>query len=229
MSVGAAIATSQPIGGRVHARGLPSNDPFASMWGSRVTRARSWVDRLPDRRAAGVGSRAGAGLHLHGDRPRVLGIRHHDRGWDQRQRGDHRRVLFGNRGPDKVPDPEAQATVFHPSRPRVPVEQRNDDRPRHAWRPRLERQCGQRPRRGGRHEQYRQRWLERVCESERGHDRDRSRRRHRGQRLRRDRRRRSLPSRRIAWGDLAILAVWGLAGLAVALRRFRWMPAAAGA
>jgi len=31
----------------------------------------------------------------------------------------------------------------------------------------------------------------------------------------------------VAWGDLAILAAWGLAGLAVALRRFRWTPAAA--
>lgn len=30
-----------------------------------------------------------------------------------------------------------------------------------------------------------------------------------------------------AWGDLGILAAWGLAGLAVALRRFRWTPAAA--
>jgi ABC-2 type transport system permease protein len=33
----------------------------------------------------------------------------------------------------------------------------------------------------------------------------------------------------VAWGDLAILAAWGLAGLAVALTRFRWTPAAAGA
>jgi ABC-2 type transport system permease protein len=31
----------------------------------------------------------------------------------------------------------------------------------------------------------------------------------------------------IAWGDLAIVAVWGVAGLAVALRRFRWSPAQA--
>jgi ABC-2 type transport system permease protein len=30
----------------------------------------------------------------------------------------------------------------------------------------------------------------------------------------------------VAWGDLAILAAWGLAGLAVALTRFRWVPAA---
>jgi ABC-2 type transport system permease protein len=30
-----------------------------------------------------------------------------------------------------------------------------------------------------------------------------------------------------AWGDLGVLAAWGLAGLAVALRRFRWTPAAA--
>ena len=30
----------------------------------------------------------------------------------------------------------------------------------------------------------------------------------------------------VAWGDLAIVAAWGLAGLAVALRRFRWTPAA---
>lgn len=30
----------------------------------------------------------------------------------------------------------------------------------------------------------------------------------------------------VAWGDLAILAAWGLAGLVVALRRFRWSPAA---
>ena len=30
----------------------------------------------------------------------------------------------------------------------------------------------------------------------------------------------------VAWGDLAILAAWGLGGLAVALTRFRWAPAA---
>lgn len=30
----------------------------------------------------------------------------------------------------------------------------------------------------------------------------------------------------IAWGDLGILAAWGVAGLAIALRRFRWAPAA---
>jgi ABC-2 type transport system permease protein len=30
----------------------------------------------------------------------------------------------------------------------------------------------------------------------------------------------------VAWGDLAIVAAWGLAGLAIALRRFRWTPAA---
>jgi ABC-2 type transport system permease protein len=30
----------------------------------------------------------------------------------------------------------------------------------------------------------------------------------------------------VAWGDLAILAAWGLGGLAVALTRFRWTPAA---
>jgi ABC-2 type transport system permease protein len=30
----------------------------------------------------------------------------------------------------------------------------------------------------------------------------------------------------VAWGDLAILAAWGLGGLVVALRRFRWTPAA---
>jgi ABC-2 type transport system permease protein len=30
----------------------------------------------------------------------------------------------------------------------------------------------------------------------------------------------------VAWGDLAILAGWGLGGLAVALTRFRWTPAA---
>jgi ABC-2 type transport system permease protein len=33
----------------------------------------------------------------------------------------------------------------------------------------------------------------------------------------------------IVWGDLAVLAVWAVAGLGVALRRFSWMPAAAGA
>ena len=31
----------------------------------------------------------------------------------------------------------------------------------------------------------------------------------------------------IAWGDLAILAAWGVGGLAMALKRFRWAPAAA--
>jgi ABC-2 type transport system permease protein len=31
----------------------------------------------------------------------------------------------------------------------------------------------------------------------------------------------------VAWGDLAIVAVWGLAGLALALWRFRWVPSAA--
>ena len=30
----------------------------------------------------------------------------------------------------------------------------------------------------------------------------------------------------VAWGDLAILAAWGLAGLAIALTRFRWTPSA---
>jgi hypothetical protein len=30
----------------------------------------------------------------------------------------------------------------------------------------------------------------------------------------------------VAWGDLAILAAWGLGGLAIALTRFRWSPAA---
>jgi ABC-2 type transport system permease protein len=29
----------------------------------------------------------------------------------------------------------------------------------------------------------------------------------------------------VAWGDLAFVAAWGLAGLALALRRFRWTPA----
>jgi ABC-2 type transport system permease protein len=33
----------------------------------------------------------------------------------------------------------------------------------------------------------------------------------------------------VAWGDLAILAAWGLGGLAIALTRFRWTPAAIGA
>jgi ABC-2 type transport system permease protein len=31
----------------------------------------------------------------------------------------------------------------------------------------------------------------------------------------------------IAWGDLAIVAAWGVAGLVIALRRFRWSPAQA--
>ncbi len=31
----------------------------------------------------------------------------------------------------------------------------------------------------------------------------------------------------IAWSDLAIVAAWGAAGLAFALRRFRWTPPAA--
>ena len=33
----------------------------------------------------------------------------------------------------------------------------------------------------------------------------------------------------IVWGDLAVLVVWAVAGLGVALRRFSWTPAAAGA
>jgi ABC-2 type transport system permease protein len=33
----------------------------------------------------------------------------------------------------------------------------------------------------------------------------------------------------VAWGDLAFIAVWGAAGLVLALRRFRWAPAIAGA
>jgi ABC-2 type transport system permease protein len=33
----------------------------------------------------------------------------------------------------------------------------------------------------------------------------------------------------VAWGDLAIVAAWGIAGLIAALRRFRWSPAAANA
>lgn len=28
----------------------------------------------------------------------------------------------------------------------------------------------------------------------------------------------------VAWGDLAVVAAWGIAGLAIALRRFRWVP-----
>lgn len=39
-----------------------------------------------------------------------------------------------------------------------------------------------------------------------------------------------LPGRTgIAWGDLAVIAAWGLGGLAVALARFRWTPTAVGA
>jgi ABC-2 type transport system permease protein len=30
----------------------------------------------------------------------------------------------------------------------------------------------------------------------------------------------------VVWGDLAVLGLWALAGLAVALRRFSWLPAA---
>jgi ABC-2 type transport system permease protein len=33
----------------------------------------------------------------------------------------------------------------------------------------------------------------------------------------------------IAWSDLGVLALWIVAGLVVALRRFRWTPAAAAA
>jgi ABC-2 type transport system permease protein len=33
----------------------------------------------------------------------------------------------------------------------------------------------------------------------------------------------------VAWGDLAIVAAWGLAGLVIALARFRWTPAAVAA
>jgi ABC-2 type transport system permease protein len=33
----------------------------------------------------------------------------------------------------------------------------------------------------------------------------------------------------VAWGDLAIVAAWGVAGLAFALRRFRWTPVVAAA
>ena len=33
----------------------------------------------------------------------------------------------------------------------------------------------------------------------------------------------------VAWSDLAIVAVWGAAGLALALRRFRWTPVTAAA
>jgi ABC-2 type transport system permease protein len=33
----------------------------------------------------------------------------------------------------------------------------------------------------------------------------------------------------VAWGDLAIVAAWGLAGLGLALARFRWTPAAVAA
>jgi hypothetical protein len=29
----------------------------------------------------------------------------------------------------------------------------------------------------------------------------------------------------IAWGDLGLVAIWGMIGGAVALRRFRWEPA----
>jgi hypothetical protein len=33
----------------------------------------------------------------------------------------------------------------------------------------------------------------------------------------------------VAWGDLAIVAAWGAAGLALALSRFRWTPVTAAA
>jgi ABC-2 type transport system permease protein len=33
----------------------------------------------------------------------------------------------------------------------------------------------------------------------------------------------------VAWGDLSVIAAWGVAGLVLALNRFRWTPAAAGA
>ena len=33
----------------------------------------------------------------------------------------------------------------------------------------------------------------------------------------------------VAWGDLGVLALWAAAGLVIALRRFRWTPAAAAA
>jgi ABC-2 type transport system permease protein len=33
----------------------------------------------------------------------------------------------------------------------------------------------------------------------------------------------------VAWGDLAIVAAWGVAGLVLALNRFRWVPSAAAA
>jgi ABC-2 type transport system permease protein len=33
----------------------------------------------------------------------------------------------------------------------------------------------------------------------------------------------------VAWGDLAVVAAWGVAGLALALARFRWVPAASAA
>ena len=32
--------------------------------------------------------------------------------------------------------------------------------------------------------------------------------------------------RGIAWGDLAVLAAWGVAGVVLALRFFRWAPRA---
>jgi ABC-2 type transport system permease protein len=35
--------------------------------------------------------------------------------------------------------------------------------------------------------------------------------------------------RSLAWGDLGVLVVWAAAGLAIALRRFKWTPAAASA
>ena len=39
-----------------------------------------------------------------------------------------------------------------------------------------------------------------------------------------------LPGRTgVAWGDLAIVTAWGLAGLALALQRFRWTPVTAAA
>jgi ABC-2 type transport system permease protein len=31
----------------------------------------------------------------------------------------------------------------------------------------------------------------------------------------------------VAWGDLAVVAAWGLAGLLLAARRFRWLPGVA--
>ena len=110
---------------------------------------RRWIVLAACLVGGGPGSdvRAGASVHVLDDGPWLVGLGDDRRHWHQCQRADHRGVLSGNRSPDEVRYPKHKPPCLTP-RPCVPVEQRDDDRPRHARRTRLPGQRDQRLGRG---------------------------------------------------------------------------------